>query len=116
ERAVRLLEAMDHGDVRVAHERDGPRLALEPRALDGIRGEGGGQRLERDVALQALVERPEDDAHPASADLAVDAIGPDATRVAAPPLAPRRARQVGTVTFVGSVGHGDDIPLAFCTP
>jgi len=86
---------VDRCPLGVADERDGARLALESRTLVRIRRELGGRHLQRDVAVQALVEGAADDAHAAATELAVDAERPDAQGVRLRGSAPRsRARGV----------------------
>ncbi len=72
--AVRLLEAEDRRDVGVVELGEQLRLALEARETFGVRGEGGGENLDRDVALQPRVRRPVDLPHPAFAELGGDLV------------------------------------------
>ncbi len=68
-RAVRLVDAVDPGDVRVVQRREQLGLALEARQPLGVAGERLGQDLDRDVAVERRVDRLPDDPHPTLADL-----------------------------------------------
>ena len=76
--AARLLEAVDRGDVGVLELGEDLRLALEPREAFGVLGEGLGQDLDRDLALQLRVGRAVDDTHPALAERGGDLVGSEA--------------------------------------
>ena len=62
---VLVSEVVDREDVLMGEGRDRLRLALEPGQRVGIRCDGLGQDLDRDVAIQLLVPRPIDLPHPA---------------------------------------------------
>ena len=64
--------------LRMVQRREDLRFALETRQAIGITGEGIGQDLERDVALQLRVLRAIDLAHPAGADLGGDLVDAEA--------------------------------------
>ena len=66
--AVLVAEVVDGKDVRMRQRRDGLRFALEPRERVGIRGDGLGQDLDRDVPIELLVPRPVDLSHPTRAE------------------------------------------------
>ncbi len=72
--AVQFVRTVDPGDVRVIQRREQLRLALEARQPLRILGEGGGQDLDRHLAVERRVDRPPDDTHPALADLVDDAV------------------------------------------
>jgi hypothetical protein len=78
---VAVLPHVEEGaDVGVVEGGDGLRLALEARAALLVLGEGGGEDLDRDGAVEAGVPAAPDLAHPAGADrrqqLASAASGP----------------------------------------
>ena len=54
------------------------RLALEPRERVGIRGDGLGQNLDRDVPVELPVPRPVHLPHPARAERREDLVGAEA--------------------------------------
>ena len=56
--------------LRMVERREDLRFALEPREPIGIAGEGVGQDLQRDVAIELRVARAIDLPHPAGADRA----------------------------------------------
>ena len=56
--------------------RGGQRLAAEARDEGRIVGEVLGQQLQRDVALETLVEGEHDRGHPADAEAALDPVAP----------------------------------------
>jgi hypothetical protein len=76
--AVRFLEPVDPGDVRVGEGGEQPRLALEAREAFGIGRKRIGQHLDRHRASEARVFAAVDDTHAAAADFAFDGIGADA--------------------------------------
>jgi hypothetical protein len=57
---VTLLEPIDGSSVWVVQRCQQPRLLLEPRAPVWIRGEHGGQDLDRDVAVEFDITRTVD--------------------------------------------------------
>ncbi len=73
--AVRLLEAVDRGDVRVLKLGEELCLALEAGEALGVGGEHLGEDLDGDLALQLRVGRAVDDPHPALAEGAGDLVG-----------------------------------------
>ena len=73
--ALRLLEPVDGGDVRVIERREQLRLAAEAGEAIGIPGEHLGQELESDVAREPRVPRPPHLAHPAGADRGRELVG-----------------------------------------
>jgi hypothetical protein len=88
---VLLADVVDRADVRVVQRGGGARVAPEARPRARIRGELGGQELERDKPLEPRVLRPVDNSHPAAAELSHDAIvghGPT-DQVIGPGLCPR---------------------------
>ena len=76
--AVRLLEAVDGGDVRVIERGQDLGFALEPGEPIGVSGERRGKHLERDLALQIHVGRAIHLAHAALTDQGVHFIRADA--------------------------------------
>ena len=76
--AVVGAEVVDREDVRMRERRDGLRLALEPRERVGIGGDGFGEDLDRDVAVELRVPRPVDLAHAARAERREDLVGAEA--------------------------------------
>ena len=56
-RALGLLDTVDGTDVRVIQCRQHPRFAIEPGAPLSVRGENGGQDLDRDVAGEGRIVR-----------------------------------------------------------
>ena len=75
ERAARIFDAMNGGDVRMIEGGQHFRFALEPCKSLGISGERVRQDLQRNVALQPGVARAIDLAHAAGADGADDFVG-----------------------------------------
>ena len=73
-----LVEAeVEHlHDVRVHQPGGGQRLAAEARDERRVVGQVLGQQLDRDVALEPLVERQVDRRHPADAEAALDPVAP----------------------------------------
>ena len=71
---ARALEAVEVGDVRVVERGEHLRLALEAGEPLGVRGEGLGQELERDVAAELRVGRAVDLAHAARAERGGDPV------------------------------------------
>ena len=72
-----VLEAVDRRDVGMVERGQHLRLALETRQRSALAREALGQDLERHVALERRVVRPEHLAHAARAELAEDAIDAD---------------------------------------
>ena len=66
--AVRLLEPVDRGDVRVVERGEEVRLALEAREALGVLRHLRRQHLDRDVAAEVRVGGAVDLAHPAGAE------------------------------------------------
>ncbi|MCX6545199.1 MAG: hypothetical protein NTV05_12425 [Acidobacteria bacterium] len=75
--AVRLLEAVDRGDVRVVERRQRPRLAVDACQAAGVARELGRQRLDRDVAAELAVVGAVHLAHSAGADEGEEVVGPE---------------------------------------
>ena len=73
--AVLVAEVVNRKDVLMREGRDRLRLALEPGERVGIRGDGLGQDLDRDVPIELLVPRPVDLPHPARAERGEDLVG-----------------------------------------
>ena len=69
-------EVEDLHDVRVDQPGGGERLAAEAGHESRVVGEMLGEQLDRDIALQALVERQLDRGHPADAEAALDPVPP----------------------------------------
>ena len=71
---IGLVDLVDRADVRVVQ--GGRSLCLPLKATEGLRvvGEFVGKELQGDVATEFEVFRLVDDAHPAAADLAEDAV------------------------------------------
>ena len=67
EGAVGLADVVDGQDVGMIQGRGRAGLLLEALAAIGIRRDGGGQDLDRDLAPELRVPRPVDLAHPARA-------------------------------------------------
>ncbi len=76
--AVRLLDAVDGGDVRMIERGERLGLAREPGEALGVGGDGGGQDLDGDVAIELGVAGAIDLAHSAFAKLRDDAIRAEA--------------------------------------
>jgi hypothetical protein len=76
-RVPRLFEPVDRGDVGVIQAREGLCFAPEPCQPLGIKGELGGERLERHVTGQARVARPIDFSHAACTEMGQDVVGTD---------------------------------------
>ena len=72
--AVVGTEIVDGEDVRVIELGDGLGLALETREPIGVGGHRLRQHLDRHIAIEPLVVRAVDHAHPALADLLDDAV------------------------------------------
>ncbi len=77
--AARLFEAEDGGDVRVVQLGQQLRLALEAGEALLVLGEGGGEDLDGDLALQLRVGGAKDLAHAALAELAGNLVGAEAS-------------------------------------
>ncbi len=73
--AVRLADLVQRGDRRVGERGEGARLALEARAAVGIGEDGVGQRLDRHLAAQAVVDGAVDLAHPTRPERRDDFVG-----------------------------------------
>ncbi len=71
---------VDLDDVRVAEAAADLDLSLEPGQARRVGLAPAGEDLERDDAVHRRIEGPEDDAHPAPADLVQDAEGADPFR------------------------------------
>ena len=71
-----LFERVDRGDARMRQRRGRPRLALQPGPADGVRA-AAADRLQGDGAAEPRVAGEIHDAHAATADLALDFVGPD---------------------------------------
>ncbi len=70
-----VLPGVDHADdVRVRELRDRAGLAAEALELVGVRRDLAVHELDRDLALERLVERAIDRRHPTGADLGVEAV------------------------------------------
>ena len=74
EQALLLARMANRHDVRVIQRRRQPRLAAEPLTESVVLGELGSHHLQRDGQIKGHVRRPVDDAHPALAEHAVDAV------------------------------------------
>ena len=68
-------EVVHRGDVGVVEAPGGLRLLLEAAHPVGVRGERRRQDLDRDLALEPLVARAVDLAHPSGADRREDLVG-----------------------------------------
>ena len=75
--AVRLVEAVDRGDVRVVERGEQVRLAPEAREALFVPRELGRQHLDRDLAVELGVARAEHFAHPPGAEGGGDLVGPE---------------------------------------
>ena len=69
-------EVVDRDEVRVLEARGDPRLAAEALQVDPVARERVGHDLDRDRALQPLVEAEPDHRHAAAADPAAQAVAP----------------------------------------
>ena len=76
--AVRFFEAVDGGDVRMVQRGEHPGFALKPREPLRVGGEGLGQDLDRDVAIELRVARAIDLAHAAGAERRQDLVRAEA--------------------------------------
>ncbi len=76
--AVVLADVEDGRDVGVVEGAGGLRLQLETAQAVGVGGEGGGEDLDRDVAVQARVPGAVDLPHAAGADGGEDFVGAEA--------------------------------------
>jgi hypothetical protein len=76
--AVLRPEIVDREDVWMRKRRDRLRLALEPGQRIGIRSDGLGKHLDRDVPIQLHIPRPVHLPHPARAERREDLVGPEA--------------------------------------
>ena len=90
--AVLLAEVEDGDDVRVVELGGRLGLALEAAAEVGLGGEGRGDRLDRDEAVQERVLGLVDLAHRALADLPDDPVLPDPVQVHHGPATSWKAR------------------------
>ena len=68
---------VDTGNVRMVQRREHFRFALKPREPIVVSGERGRQDLDRDLAFQLRVRRPEHLPHPAFANLRGDFVDPE---------------------------------------
>src|SRR4029453_12928719 len=73
--ASAFFEAVDRRDVRVVQRRESLGFASEPGEPVGVFGERLRQDLERDIAIEFRVARPEYLPHPAFADRRGDLVG-----------------------------------------
>ena len=73
-RTFERTELVDRRDVGVVEPAGGLGFLLEPAQAFGVQRERRGQHLDRDVALQALVARAVDLAHPSGAEEAEDLV------------------------------------------
>ena len=65
-------------DVGMIQRRERLRFAREPRQPVGVAGEGVGQDLQRDIAIELRIARAKHLAHAAGADLGGDFVGTEA--------------------------------------
>ena len=72
-----LTDVVKRADVGVLQRGHGPRLAQEPLARRRVAGQGGGQHLDRHIALETRVARPVDLPHAAGANGADDFVRPE---------------------------------------
>ncbi len=70
-----LADVVEGADVGVIEGRDQPRLAQEALAGFGAAAPAGGEELQRDGALEALVAGQIDDSHASRAEAAQDPVG-----------------------------------------
>ena len=77
EPAVDLAEVVDADDVRVVEVGLDLGLATEPRAEGRVLAQVAREDLDRDAAVEPLLDREVDTAHPAAADLLDDLIALD---------------------------------------
>ena len=75
---VLVSEVEDREDVLVRQRRDRLRLPLETGERVGIRGDGLGKNLDRDVPIELRVPRPVHLTHPARAEGRKDLVGAQA--------------------------------------
>ena len=73
-RPLGLPDVIDLGDGGMGHGRGRPGLLKEPSQPVGIRRQLGLDGLDRHGAVQALIDGPVDDAHPARADDGLDPV------------------------------------------
>ena len=74
-----LARLVDRDDVGVVDGRRRARLADEPVPELGVRGQAGGNQLDRHLAAPALIAGAVDHGHAALADLFLDAVTGDVT-------------------------------------
>ena len=74
--AVRGVEVVNARDVRVTQPGQGHGLVSKPRPGFRVFKGRGRQDLDGDVAIEAVVERPVDDAHATGAEFLDDAVTP----------------------------------------
>src|SRR5262249_16921969 len=72
--AVRLADAMDRNDVRMREAGGHSSFTDEALSCMSLHGEVGGQNLDGDVAIELHVAREIDDAHAATAELALERV------------------------------------------
>ena len=94
DQALAFADGMDGDDMGVGQPGGRLGLAGEPLADVLLKGELGRQHLDGDPALEPLVARPVDHAHPATPDLALDGIG-----------IPERLGEARRQRLIGRVGH-----------
>jgi hypothetical protein len=82
-----VLAGVEHlHDVRMHEARGGLRLALEARHEGGVIGEVLGEQLDRDLALESLIEGSVHGRHAAEAEAAFEPVAPaDLGRAHLPP-------------------------------
>ena len=66
---------VDRKDVRVVQRADGTRFQLEASQPLGVRGQRGGQHLDRDLAAEARIARAVHLAHPSGTERGDDLVG-----------------------------------------
>ena len=76
-RGARLEQFVDLADVRMVERGGGERLGSQPQDGVGVGGVSFANRLQRNGAIQAGVDRLPDDAHTAAAEAGDDAIVAD---------------------------------------
>src|SRR5262249_59839977 len=74
-RVTGILETVDGGDIRMVECREHLRFPSESRDAVAIEGEGFGQNLQRDVAIELRITRAIDLAHATGANQRSDFIG-----------------------------------------
>ena len=76
--AVRVLQPVDRGDVRMIQRGEDFRFALKARQAVGVGGERRREDLDRDLTLQLRVGRPIDLPHATHAELRGDFVDAEA--------------------------------------